>query len=258
MTREEAARRYLEASRAAGASSSHRGREAHEGTMSVLEKRHPRVREHATFGAGEDFDRALGRNEREHQLHLQRESGLTNPQIKSRRRQLRDQDYGRHSAADVYRAANPEVLGGTRRERRGGRSGRRVHPVRRGARRPARSARSTIRVVSGETIGKTPIVTVGALFWEVLSASIGIAMLYLVISPHGSKVTTGVLGGLTQALSRLASADGLWATPAKKTATRAVSAPQVGVSKPSQLAASSQLFGSQQLPNYSSLVPTMP
>ena len=60
MTREEAARRYLESSRAASAAGRGSERESIEhDTQERLRRRHPGVHEHALVGADEDFDQPL-------------------------------------------------------------------------------------------------------------------------------------------------------------------------------------------------------
>jgi hypothetical protein len=251
VTREEAARRYLAASRAASAlPRGSEGQAIHHETMRRIEQRHPQVRAHALVGAGEDFDQPLDRNELEHQRELRRQAGLTNQQTSARRRELRNSHYGAPSPSETFLAAN---RGSTNTGRA---SARRSHqrPSPRGGRAARRIARQA----------PAPISSAGSIIGEFAIAGIALSLLYLLLSKPSVYTTT--LGGITGFLRRLTEpTNDLFTaskTPAKaKAAPARTSAPQAGVSSPSTIAAyEAQTAGvfSRTLPSYANLTPTIP
>lgn len=251
MTREEAARRYLEASRAASIlPRGSEGQAVHHDTMRRLEHRHPDVKMHATVGTSQDFDQPLHRNDREHQAELRRRSGLTNQQITARRRELRANHYGFPNPAEIYDAANP-AHDGARRRRRPASSSRR--------------ARSATRLPTPSAPG--PVKQAGSIAWELLMAGFALSLLYLLLTSEekgGTKVFSTVLTGVSGAFNRLLSPTNDLFSPAtvkRTTAPATPSRPRVGVSSPAALKAyqreTAGVFSST-LPNYSSVTPTIP
>jgi hypothetical protein len=179
LTREEAARRYLQESRAASIhKKGSEGRLVHEETMARLQRRHPKVREHAIVGTTPDFDEPLGRNELEHQQHLRRQSRLTNPQILARRKDLRGEDYGRPKPSEVYAAANPQAPKPkpTRPERPTSRPGPRSRPRARTARTRSYARQTGIPAATKST---TQVVM------EAIGIGIGLSLAYLVLEGKG-------------------------------------------------------------------------
>ena len=254
MTRERAARHYLEASRAA--SMAPRGSEAESEnhlTMRKLENRHPHIRRHAIVGNDQDFDQPLGRNEREHQTELRRQTGLTNHQVTAQRKELRANHYGFPNPSEIYDAANPELE-----------ASRRARAARRnGPRRATRAHRKATRFASGTATAGT-VKSAGGIAGELLVAGLALSLLYLVLrseSGEGLPVIGPALKGLTGALSRLASpaSDLFTAAPAKKAAAKATitSRAVVGVSSPAKLAQASP-FMLGPLPSYATVTPTIP
>jgi hypothetical protein len=225
MTREEAARRYLESSRAASAAGRGSERESIEhDTQERLRRRHPGVHEHALVGADEDFDQPLARNEREHQRHLQKQAGLTNPQLRARRAQLRSSDYGRHKPSEIYQAANPQPPAAGSRPRRG-----RGHVQPRG-RGTGRQARQAAQAVANATPGSS----IGSILGEFALAGVGLSVLYLVLS--NSSVTTGTLNGITGFFRRLIEpTNDLFSTAAKATTSAKAKAAPTGLVREASL-----------------------
>jgi hypothetical protein len=253
MTREEAARRYLQADMAAHAVPGERSydpaREAHEETKRHLEKRHPGVRQHALVGTDKDFDEPLRKDEREHQAHLRHQSGLTNTQLAAQRKQLRDTDYGRHSPSEIYTAANPDRDQDAPRKPRGRRPGSRP-------RRRLPSVGTGGRSVSS-TIAAAPAHEAGNILWEIVIAGIALSLLYLILTGTEQKkgVVTAILNGITGAFKRLKDPENNLFEAAPK--TKKSSAPQVGPSKAAGSAEITRVFG-PTLPNYSNLATTTP
>lgn len=257
MTREQAARHYLEVSRAASIAprGSEKESESHL-TMRELEKRHPHVKRHAIVGLDKDFDQPLGRNEREHQAELRRQSGLTSQQVNAQRQELRAHHYGFPNPSEIYDAANPEPEA-SRRAR-----GSRRHTSRRRARSAGRKAS---RVASTATA--TPVKTAGGIAGELLVAGLALSLLYMLLKseePGGTHIVTTTLKGLTGALGRLVSpaSDLFTPAPLKTTRVKSVvpSAPRAGVSSPAALAQHNRdvrlFFG--PLPNFATVTPTIP
>jgi hypothetical protein len=106
------------------------------------------------------------------------------------------------------------------------------------------------------------------LLWEILAGGLGLSLLYLVISPKGSKVTTGVLGGVTGALDRLASPEGLWSKAPSPVAgvsgtATAAGKPAGGVSGSTGTttkvpARTLQTVLGPKLPSFATVTPTIP
>lgn len=259
MTREEAARRYLQADMAAHAVPGERSydpaREAHEETKRHLEKRHPGVRAHAIVGTEKDFDEPLRKDEREHQAYLRHQSGLTNTQLAARRKELRDTDYGRHSPSEIYQAANKDRDQDAPHKPRGRRPGAS----------PRRRRRSLPRIgVGGRSVSSTiaagPAHEAGNILWEIVIAGIALSLLYLILTGTEQKkgVVTSILAGITGGFRRLADpANNLFAPAPKTTTAKKNSAPQVGPSKAAGSAEITRVFG-PTLPNYSNLATTTP
>ena len=252
MTHEEAARRYLESSRAAsalGGPAYSPAREEHETTMRHLERDHPHVREHALVGTDKDFDQPLGRNEREHQVQLRRDAGLTNTDTAARRKALRAGDYGReprYKPSEIYNAANPPAP-------RGAGAGRRAPARRRsGSRRPSLPAPAASAVSDA-----------GSAITEFAVAVVALALLYLFLRSEekgGKKVVSTTLTGVSGLFRRLVESGNDLFSASQKPAGK--QAPQVGPSSAKALAAANpgntpSIFG-LTLPNYSAVTPTIP
>jgi hypothetical protein len=235
MTREEAARRYLEASRAASISTGD-AHDAHEGTMRRLEQRHPQVRAHALVGAGEDFDQAPGRNELEHQRELRRQAGITNQQAAARRGELRATHYGAPTASETYQAANPPGAPSPSRARSRSRSA------------PRRAASAGAGISTG-AIGDA-VTGRGNLFMQLLGWTLALSLIYLLVAGKGVNALTGVVNAIVGGvrtfvapIDPIASLEtALGATPAGSSsssstgATAAASSPAPGSLTPSDSA----------------------
>lgn len=172
MTQQEAARRYVQASMASGYTGlPDEHREAHEGTMRDLERRFPGVRDRALAGASSDFDKPLSAGEREHQAHLRSEEGLQHADVLRMRRELRGAPSSNRST------------------RRGGRRA----AVRAGAAGGRAFARAQRQVLSSSGVQDT-----GSLLLQALGVAIGLSLLYLALSPAGSKGFSTLLNGIAK------------------------------------------------------------
>ena len=174
MSEQEAARRYLQASMAAGYTGlPDEHREAHEATMRKLERQHENVRLRALAGAAADFDKALTPGEREHQAYLRDREGMKHADVLKARRELRG-------------GSSPSGQG-----RRS--SGRRRAAVRAGARAGKAYARAHKQVIASSGIGDA-----GSLALQALGVGIGLALIYLALSPNGSKAFSTLLAGISK------------------------------------------------------------
>jgi hypothetical protein len=169
MKPQEAARRYLQASM----NSSYTGlpveaKQIQEGTMRKLEREHPDVRRRAIAGTNLDFDKPLEPGEREHQTHLRDNEGYTQSQLHETRRELRD-----HGPARTNRPS-------TRRAVRAGAAGGRTY------------ARSRRAIAQSAGVQST-----GSIMLEAVGVAIGLSLLYLALSPKGSKAFGTLLNGVS-------------------------------------------------------------
>jgi hypothetical protein len=179
MTREERARRYLQASRDAGYTNLPQEHvEAAESLMREHERRYPQVREHAIVGADQDFDKPLSAGEREYQRHLRGEEGLTHGQVLERRKAIR--------SGEKPTRPRPKSTGTRRAAARAGFTGARAY---------RRAARPTgLPGVAGDA---------GSLTLQLIGVGIMLALAYLVLSDKGSKAFGAILRGLSSALRML-------------------------------------------------------
>lgn len=175
MTKEAAARRYLESSRAA--SMFHDGEEGatiHRETMAELRKHHPNVAEHALLGAGQDFDEPPGRTELEHQRQLRSDAGLTNSDIVERRKALRGRGYGAPSPAKP-KAAPRKTRATPRRRVKGA---------------------GAVASAPGDAVAGR-----GNIFMQLLGWTLVLSVIYLLLTGKGVSALTGlvnvVVGGVT-------------------------------------------------------------
>lgn len=179
MTKEEAARRYLQADMAANYTSlPGEAKEAHEGTMNELERKHPGAKEHALVGSDADFDVPLVAGEREHQQHMRRREGLVHGQVLERRKQLREQ------GKPTRPRPRPSSRGAVRAGARAGRSWYRSRPVR-------------------QTGIPGAVSSTGSTVMEAIGIAIGLSLLYLILSRKGSNAFSALLGGVVKAIDLL-------------------------------------------------------
>lgn len=175
MTREEAARRYLQASRDSGYQNlPGEAKQAHEDTMRRLERKHAGLREHAIVGTAQDFDKPLDAGLREHQAHLRQTEGLTHSQVLDRRKAIR-------SGGKPTRPRPPRRAA----VRAGARAGRAHY-------RTSKALRDTgLPAAAGST---------GSIVMQAVGIGIGLSLVYLVLSRKGAGAFAGVLNGVTQGL----------------------------------------------------------
>lgn len=165
LTREQRARRYLQASQSAGYTglpAEHR--EAYEAQMRSHERAYPGVREHALVGADQDFDKPLAAGEREHQRELREREGIQHSEVLRRRRELRASSSPRRPAAR-RRSSSPRSTGP------------------RIARAAAGSAGGAIATTIGSG-GNTLLYLIGVL--------LGLSLIYLLVAGKGVNAVTGV------------------------------------------------------------------
>lgn len=190
LSKREAARRYLQADMAAGytGQSSERA-EIYRETQRRLVKEHgSSLPVHAIVGTARDFDEALTAGEREHQRFMQRSK-------------LRDSSPAGVAAA--RRDFRAEGSTGGRAPRRGPSSSPRARP-RAALRAGASGARGYARA-RRQITGSSGIAGTGSIALEALGVGVGLALLYLVLSPNGSKAFASLLSGITSAVRVLIS-----------------------------------------------------
>lgn len=174
-------------------------RESREEIMRQLERQDEGVRERALVGGPKHFDRPLTKDERSYQQHWQREEGLDVGDVERRRKDLG--------------SSSPKPRG-----RRSQGAGRRHQPP--GGRRRSSFRRVAAPVTSSPT-GEAAASGAG-LFWEMFAGGIVLSLLLLVLSSKGTKVTSGILGGITGAFARLADpSSDLFGPSTKKVAAKA-------------------------------------
>jgi hypothetical protein len=189
MSKELRAHRYLQASQSAGLTGlPEEAREAYEQQMSAHERAYPDVRTHAIVGTNSDFDTNLSAGEREHQGHLREEEGHTNASLLEARKQLRQ------GAKPKTTRTTAKAVGA------GGRAGKSYFSSRRAAR----------------SLGYPA--NLGSTLLESAGLAIGVILLYLVLSPNGSKAFATLLNGVSSGL-RLFVGPGDPLNPTVKTAT---------------------------------------
>lgn len=180
MTHAERARRYLQASMNAGYTGlPDEHREAYEEQMRAHERKYANVAEHALVGADRDFDEKLRPGEREHQRHLQREAKLSVGDLEERRKKIRDEEKPTRPHPPKARKRTAVRVGA-----RAGRTYYRAH-------------RSATRSLSA------PTAAAGSVALEAIGFGLGLVILYLILSPNGSKAFQTLLSGLAKALRLL-------------------------------------------------------
>lgn len=170
MSKHEAARRYLQASMASGISDE-QAADAHRGTMAQLERAYPDIRRHAIAGARQDFDLPLTRLESAHQRELRGSEGMTEHDVRRHRSELRDEPARPRARAPKRGAVRAGVRGG----------------------RGYARARRTILSSSGGG-------DVGSVLLQAIGVGIGLSLLYLTLSPNGSKAFATLLNGVSKFL----------------------------------------------------------
>jgi murein DD-endopeptidase MepM/ murein hydrolase activator NlpD len=170
LTREQRARRYLQASQSAGYTGlPAEQREAYEAQQRSHERAYPRVREHALAGADSDFDRPLRAGEREHQRHLRSQEGLQHSEVLRIRRELR----GERAAPRRRSTSSGRGSSGTF-------AGPRV------ARAAAGGAAGAVATAAGGG---------GNIFLYVVGLILGLSLIYLLVSEKGKgpALVTGIV-----------------------------------------------------------------
>lgn len=173
VTRQERARRYLQASMSAGYTGlPDEHREAYEAQMASHERAYPGVVEHALAGADQDFDKALEPGEREHQRHLRSEAGMGERDVQRVRKELRG---GRGRGSSTRRAA-----------------ARRRRPVTAGPRAARRAGRAGAGAITGFYSGRGG----GNIVLQFVGMIMGLSLIYLLVAGKG----LGAITGLTNVL----------------------------------------------------------
>lgn len=173
LTREERARRYLQASMSAGYTGLPKEhREAYEEQLRGHERAYAGVREHALVGSDQDFDKPLTAGEREHQRSLRDREGLQHADVLRMRRELRQAP----QRSPQRRPANlrERAIAGARPGARAGRAA-------------AGGAAGAIAGAAGGR-GSTPLYLLGV--------ALGLSLVYLLVAGKGTSALRGVVGVL--------------------------------------------------------------
>lgn len=135
-------------------------KEAHQGTMRQLERKHPGVKEHAIVGSDQDFDKPLRAGEREHQGYMRQREGMTHGQVLERRKAIR----GGGTKPTRPKPSNRRAVGA------GARAGRSYY-----------RGRSAIRQTGIPSAAQST----GSLVMEAVGIAIGLSLLYLILNEKG-------------------------------------------------------------------------
>lgn len=165
LTRQERARRYLQASQKAGLTGLPREqREAYQEQLRGHERAYSGVRRHALAGTRRHFDKALTPGEREHQAHLRRSEGLHERHVISIQQDLDKQQ------ADSTSSRRREQLAGPR---------------------AARAAAGAGAGAIGEVIGG------GNNLLYFVGVMLLLSLLYLLVAGKGANVIGGLVNTVT-------------------------------------------------------------
>lgn len=168
LSRETRARRYLQASMAAGYTGlPGESREAYEAQMRSHERAYPRVREHALAGTDQDFDAPLQPGEREHQQHLRGAAGMQGSDAQRIRKEMRDS-----------RPKKTPPPPGRRRSSS-------PRSPSRGARAAAGAGASAVGAATG---GR------GNLFMQLVGWTLVLSLIYLLVAGKGAAALGGIVG----------------------------------------------------------------
>lgn len=162
LSKEKRARRYLQASMSAGATGLRaEHREAYESQMRSHERAYPGVRRHAIAGSRRHFDEPLLAGERSHQQHLRRSEGLQESDLMGIQRELDE----RPSTGSRRQAKQRSAAGAA-----------------------AGSAAGAIGSAAGGG---------GSTLMYFIGITLGLSLIYLLVSGKGVGALTGVVGALT-------------------------------------------------------------